>query len=440
MVSDGGVALAVGSAWAMGAGATALLWPRHVALPLSAHVALSGLLGPLFIGALLLASGAGSRPPAFTRVAVTTAAAACVLAGTLARRASPGSMTSRPAAIAAALVLGASICFTTWVTTRTHLGYDGTVVWYQKARIIADAGGAMPSAYLADATRAWSAPDYPLHVPLALAWVRLWQDREDERAVKVVPAGWLAAMLCLTFAAITERRGGGSRARALALAGVVTLATAPRLLVGEGSVTSGYADGPYAGVLACAVWLAWRSTWGADHRWHALLAVLLGALVFTKQEGVAATAVVLLVCAVRGGVRHIGFGVPALALAAGWSLWTIQHDAAVVMAYAWPGVRAVLLRVPVILGAYAAEVLTVQVWGVLWPALACAAAACPARGSGPAWTMVAGVIASGMAAFTCSAWPDLASHLAVTVPRQLIQVAPVAVILALSGNHARSDD
>ena len=113
-----------------------------------------------------------------------------------------------PRLVMVSLVL--AIGWSAWIAGRTHLGWDGTVVWYQKARILAASSGAMPTATLADPTRAWTAPDYPLHVPLAMAWVRLWQPVEDERAMKALPAAWCAAILLVVAAAVLERSASAS--------------------------------------------------------------------------------------------------------------------------------------------------------------------------------------------------------------------------------------
>ena len=263
------------------------------------------------------------------------------------------------------------------MASRTHLGWDGTVVWYHKARILAASEGAMPSATLADQTRAWSAPDYPLHVPLAMAWTRLWQATEDERAIKALPAAWCAAIFLLVAAAVLERSGSPTRAACA----VLVVASAPRLLIGEGSFTSGYGDGPLAGVLAALVWIVWRSDHAATRAWHPLLAILALALAWTKQEGAMAVVVAGAACAWQGrSLSRMSFAWPALVAAVAWQAWTAAQGAATHMAYQWPGAGQAVGRVGPIVSAYAGMVVDVRTWGLLWPGLGAllVAAASPA--------------------------------------------------------------
>ena len=421
-----------------GVGVTSIVWPRREPLPWLAWFGLAGVLGPCAVGFGLLLCGALGVPSV---VSLPLLAAASVLAGIDAfrRRAARGQAAPLGHRALMVLVLVAS----TWtgaLALRTHLGWDGTVGWYGKARIIAAGNGALPTAALADATRTWMAPDYPLHVPLAMAWVRLWLPVEDERAIKLLPATWAAALFCLVAAAVLERSRVGAGADRRAACAVVVLASAPRVLVGEGGLTSGYADGPVAALLAATVWTAWRANWGGDGRFLPLLGTLAAALAWTKQEGAVAVAIVAVACMWRHRRLRTGsFALPAAALVATWQVWTIWQGAPTGMAYAWPGMREAAARLGPIARAYLTEVPDVRTWGLLWVGLGAAMAVTWTRAHRIPLAILAGIVLAGAGAFTLSDWPDLEAHLEVTVPRQLMQIVALATILAFCEGETTRD-
>lgn len=425
---------AVAVAWLLGLGVVALAWPRTTPLPWLAWLALAGLTGPCAAGAtFMLLGGAGLGASAI--VAGSAVAVALGAAGWWRRRQLPAAIAPAGHRTLLVVVLVASAA-TTMVAQRTHLGWDGTVVWFHKARMLAAGNGVMPRSTIADATRSWTAPDYPLHVPSAMAWVLRWQTQEDERAVKLLPAAWYAAILCLVAAAISERTGR----TAPAVLGVLVIATAPRLLVGEGSLTSGYADGPLAGLLAATWWVGSRSDWGGDRRWTSLLAVLAVCLAWTKQEGAVAVIVVAAMCGWSARrAAAVRFAVPAIGVAAAWYWWARASGAPTAMAYAFVGFGATVDRLPVVAREYLREIGAWQTWGVLWPALIVMWLADVRRHDPRDVVVLAAIVATGGIAFLFSAWPDLATHLQVTAGRQLVQLVPAAVILTSSARHRRTD-
>jgi hypothetical protein len=412
-------------AWAAGAGVVAGCWNRRSPLPGLAWLALAGLLGPCVTGAALFAAGSIGLPARTSIPIIAAASIAACLAGAWRRWRALPRATGAPLAVL--VLVAVSIGWSTWLASRTHLGWDGTVVWYHKARIVAASDGRMPLATLADPTRIWMAPDYPLHVPLAMAWVRLWQPVEDERAIKVLPAAWCAALLMLVAAAVLERSGSATRA-ACAL---VMVAAAPRLLIGEGSYTSGYADGPLAGLVAALVWLVWRDQDDSTRGWWPLAAIVAVAVVWTKQEGVIAAIAAGATCAwQRRSVRPLAVAAPALIVAGAWQAWAATRGAVTGMAYAWPGIELALARWPVVFGVYAETWADLQTWGVLWPSLAALIAA-QRRQLPAAVAIVAATACAGALAFLTSGWPDVRSHLLVTVPRLHVALAASLVLIAL---------
>jgi hypothetical protein len=432
--------LAVVVAWLAGLGVVAGLWHRRAPLPMLAWLGLAGLLGPFMTGAALLLAGCAGLDATTSAPIIATVSIGAGLAGAWRRlRKLP-----RAPRLSVALVLSVllAIGWIAWLASRTHLGWDGTVVWYHKARIIAASDGRMPTATLADPTRIWMAPDYPLHVPLAMAWVRLWQPVEDERAMKVLPAAWCAALLLLVTAGVIERSSSPTRAACALL----LVSASPRLLIGEGSYTSGYADGPLAGLLATLVWLVWRDGDDDTFGWVPLAAVVAVAVAWTKQEGVIAALAAGAACAwqhrFRPGCdcrpplrvtarRALAIAAPALTLVVAWQVWAGASGAATTMAYAWPGADQALARVPLIAGAYAETWTDVRTWGVLWPGLSALLIFQRHRLPVAPTAVVAAMAAAGALAFLVSGWPDVRAHLLVTTPRLLIGLVPAVLVIAL---------
>lgn len=423
---SGRVLLGIAMAWMAGVAIVGLCWPRTERLPLIASLALGGALGPFAVGVAFLAGGTAGVPAARSVPvigALTMMAAAWVAWRRWRLPLGRGPRTP----LVVILVVASAIAWSTWVAGRTHLGWDGTVVWYHKARMLAASDGAMPSTALADPTRSWTAPDYPLHVPLAMAWVRTWQPDEDERALKWLPAAWCAAVWLLVAAAVLER----TRSAAWTTAAVVVLATTPRLLVGEGSYTSGYADGPLAGGLAALLWIVWRSDDDEAGAWQPLLVTLAVLVACTKQEGLVAVAVAGAMSAWRAGRWSRGaFAVPAIAVALGWQAWAAWHGAPTGMAYEWPGLSGAVGRVGPIVGAYVGEGLDVGVWGGLWPGLAILLWAQRKSVAIAPLAILATTSFFGALAFVWSDWPSVSLHLNVTVPRLIAATAPSMMVVA----------
>ena len=429
------VLAAIAIAWAAGGGLVALAWPRRRSLPWIAWLALAGTLGPFVVGAALLIAGSAGVSAHLSVPCIAALAIVACAWGARRRWQQLPAAPPTPRLVIAALVL--AIGWSASVAARTHLGWDGTVVWYHKARIIAASSGAMPTATVADPSRAWTAPDYPLHVPLAMAWVRLWQPTEDERAMKALPAAWCAAILLLVAAAVLER----SASAAWTTAAVVVIAATPRLLVGEGSFTSGYADGPMAGLLAGLLWLLWRSDHAAVRQWWPLLTTVGAALAATKQEGAVAVVVAAVVCAQQGrDWRRIGFAGPAIGLAIGWQAWAIRAGAASGMAYEWHGAVATATRLGPIGAAYLSEFAKVTTWGLLWPGLCLLILLRRRTLPGPEMATLVVVAAVSALAFVFSDWPDVSMHLNVTVPRLIGTIVPSVVVVCFGATDFLNRD
>ena len=432
---------AIAVAVAAGAVVVVRLWPEGERLQVSAAAGLACLIGPAVVGVPLMAGGAIGAPARVT-VGVTSLIVLAAL-GAGARRARRGLEWPRSRrSYLAHGVLVLAIAWTSGLALRTHLGWDGTVVWFHKARMLVHGGGWMAGSALRDTTRTWTAPDYPLHVPLAEAWLMLFLGEEDQRPLKLLPAAWCAGILCLVFGAVRDRPDEDAPPGDVeAAAAVLLLAAVPRLLIGEGSFGSGYADGPASGLLAALVWLAWRSGWGANRAWHPTLAVVAAGLVWTKQEGLAATVLVGFACATagRGGWKRARFIGPAVVVGVAWQAWVRLQGGTATMAYAWPQDAGTWIARLLLIGqGYATEMLDVATWGLYWPALLAAALYASARGGARPVMLVLGIVGVGILALSFSAWPDLSEHVRVTAPRQLIQAVPALLMCCFALKDLRA--
>jgi hypothetical protein len=318
-----------------GMGVIALLWPRNARLPLDLWLPLGWLTGSVGTGLVVIAIATTGIRGMPLLAAVTGTALGIGVCGIWQRRNTSRDATSRDGAprtgtwpgltgaLAAVVVAGLAAGVLS-LTLRAHLGYDGTVVWHHKARLMAAAGGTLPLAVIAQPGRRWAAPDYPLGVPALAAWALLWMGDDDEGVVKWAAGAWSMALVLLVSATVREATGRPW----LAAAAAALVVSTPRMLVGEGSLTSGYADIPYALAYLAAGFVAWRARWGADPRWTPLLAVLVTILPWVKQEGiVGAVAIALTVAWTRGPWHAARLAAPALLVYGAWTAAMLEAGA-----------------------------------------------------------------------------------------------------------------
>ena len=258
----GRVLAAIAIAWAAGGGVVALAWPRQHSLPWIAWLALAGLVGPFTVGAALLIGRERRRAGASLG-----AGHRCARAGRrrLGRDGDGGSSypwpRGRRALVMVTLVLADRLERLDRRTHASRVGRHGRLVpqgAHPRGEFGGDADGdPRRSDTLLDRARLPAARPAGDGVGAVVAAGR--GRAGDEGAARRVVRGDPAA-------------GGRGRARAIrvglvdACAAVMVVASTPRLLIGEGSFTSGYGDGPLAGLLAALVWLLWRSDQAADAR------------------------------------------------------------------------------------------------------------------------------------------------------------------------------
>jgi len=329
--------------------------------------------------------------------------------------------------------------FVTWLAARTPLGWDGVFVWEFKARIAWLNGGTMPTTYFSDPTRIWSHPDYPLFLPLSEAWIYGWLGRPHQVLIRVLsPMFYLAALGLLYRGA--QRLGGGPLRAALA---PLLLFFVPRLVWGEGSASSGYADFPLAVCyLAAVVFLLGHEErgWMEDLRVAGLCAAL---LFWIKQDGLVLWGWFALLSGValwRRARRSwlLWICLPGAVLFAAWRLF-LWHTHAV-LGSAFLPLRMQTLwtnasRMGTILLELAKELTAWPRWGFFWPVLGLAllSAAFAPRDRRRLLALVAGLVVLPIATdsfiYVFSAWSPFTDHLRTSLPRLLVQVSLPAVLL-----------
>ena len=219
----------------------------------------------------------------------------------------------------------------------------------------------------------------------------------------------------------------------------MVIASTPRLLIGEGSFTSGYGDGPVAGLLAALIWLLWRSDHAAMRGWLPLLTIVGAALAATKQEGAMAVLVAAVVCARYGrDVASLWIAGPAMALAA--RLAGMDHERGRAGRH---GLRVARHRH--VSGAARADRdgLPVRVREYTYMGTFVAGPAILIllrRRTLPGPEMIILIIVSAVSAlaFVCSDWQDVSMHLHVTVPRLIAAMVPSMVVACFGAGSPRA--
>ena len=151
----GAASAAVGVAWLLGLGMAAIVWPRATPLPWLAWLAIGGLAGPCVAGAAAMLLGLMGLAPSAALLIITSIAVALVGVGWRRTCRVPGEF--RLAGDRALLLtVVVAVATTGMVALRTHLGWDGTVVWLHRARMLTASQGVMRPSTMASTKRSRS--------------------------------------------------------------------------------------------------------------------------------------------------------------------------------------------------------------------------------------------------------------------------------------------
>lgn len=321
------------------------------------------------------------------------------------------------------------------------LGWDALFVWALKARAIHGSNGQLPFWYFSDITRAWSHPDYPLQVPLLQAFVYDWAGAEHQVLGKAVTGIYAVAGLPLLYAAtarLTGRRLFGAAVVALVL-------STPQLVLMEGGALSGYIDFPLA-IVYCAAGIAWFE-FAASGEWRAaaVMSLLLCSAASVKNEG---TVLALLLAGIAFVTivrrRHVGaavvVAVPLLFTVVSWRLFLVWQEALIGQDFIRRSIPELVRRRDwwVIGRELVKEVTSPGHWALLWPVVVAGLMVgllrpVTRRRSAMLIAATAGPIALFQVAYLFSAWGDISAHIQSSLPRLLLQVAPLAIVGAAYG-------
>lgn len=319
---------------------------------------------------------------------------------------------------------------------RTSLGFDGLFNFEMKARLMFEhTAGRLPLAYLSDASRAWSHPQYPLMVPFAELWVYTWLGRVDHTAVKILFPLFYFSLVAIMCGFV--RRMAGMR---VALAVGVATGLMPPFTVLPGAA-SGYADVPLAAAIAGAVSFTAFTLRTGNPEAVTLAGVLLAIATWTKSEGALLAGCVGIAGA---GLLHLRgsasipfrrssalIWIPAAA-ATPWIVVQARYGipASDFLSVSVANVAANFNRLPAIGDLVVRELLRPGHWGLVWPAWGIAIVLAIRYRRMTDWFLIATVgIPLGLYVlpFMLSSWPDPTEHVRSALPRLLVPLAPVAL-------------
>lgn len=421
---------------AAGAGVTLLLTTPRQRLDAARLLAWSILLGAGTLSLVHFLAGAALRGWGL-RLAVTAACLILVTWGARAARHRGVTFTwgapRGPLEHLMLAVVAAEVALVWWVSFRTSLSWDGLMIFDTKARLAFENGGAVPLAYFSDRYRAWTHPDYPLFLPMIMAWLYGWLGRVDQEAAKVVPPLFFMAAAGLLYAATRSRRRW--------LLAPLLPAAVPLVVIGDGSASSGLGDFPLAAAyLACLLCLLDEDRPLAERL--PLLAGLAALLPWIKQEGALLFCCTLVLASLTTRERRLRvlgrLAWPGLLVFAVWRVFLAYSQAIVGQAFLpiRPStLMANLARVLEIVPGVLAEMGKTGFWGWFWPAVLFALPPLlPREWRRAQWLLFAAILmplSLYSAIYIFSAWNPMMLHLTNSMPRLLVQLS-LPAMLALS--------
>jgi hypothetical protein len=424
-------------AFAGGAGAVMLMAPSRVKESLCGFAGASLLLGAGIVSVTSFCLGLLIQG-ALLRWTVTLLCGMLLIAGI---RASHGAWRiGRPkwnaGQFALAILVVSQICFVTWLSLYKYgLGWDGMFNWEAKAHIAFRYHGAIPLSFYSSGYEV-SHVSYPLFLPLLQVWMYEWLGRIDQSMIKLIgPYLFLGAVLLLI--GTSTRQGGG---RWVAVIAIVLFGATPALMLGEGSVSTAYADFPLAVIWLCALVHSieyWRTGSLAAARLTGMSAMLLP---FVKNDGTIGL-LCTTIAVMPKAIQDRNWKAVAWMLAPGFGLLLAWHGLQKLGHFTGgdllPITPANLLlhlnRAGGLLHLALEELTTRDRWGLLWPAAIAAAAVLGVRRQLAEWYPLAVNALLPLvlypAVFFFSAWQPFEVHVQSALPRLFVHNAPAAILL-----------
>lgn len=363
-----------------GFGISRLILHRQPFNRLTESFALSFLLGVTFVSCLQFLLGL-VVPGSGLRWSVT---AICLIVGWIGWRRKPLQLRFRdlwPQTLVGRLLLAigvGQIAVVGWLCWVRVLGWDGLLNYEVKARWAFLRGGALPLSYFSDPSRDWSHQDYPLLLPLAESWLYLWIGRADQQVAKIIPWMFFVSAMCLLHAA--SRRFVANQWQRFVAPLIVFCV--PLLLVGDGSVSTGYADFPMAVFYLGTIMFVIEFWHGENFAALQMAGLLSAAGCWLKQDGIILWACLTILVCLKALVefkrwKHdwrkwlklamaLSFG---LVVFVGWRAFIGFVSAAVrleVQPIELGTLRANAWLLPIIIKGVVLELLTLRHWGILW--------------------------------------------------------------------------
>ncbi|MEI8341841.1 MAG: hypothetical protein WCH43_09950, partial [Verrucomicrobiota bacterium] len=335
-----------------------------------------------------------------------------------------------------------------WIQSWTALGWDGLLDWEIKARYAFLNGGGIPLGYFSDPTRAFSHPDYPLMLPMLEAWIYLWMGDCHQFWVRFIfPVFYFAGAL-VAYSGVT--RLSGKKWAGLMAAGMLFFLPFP--VAGSWNIFAGYADLPLAVFYLAGLIGFLRYQVEPSSRQLALVSLLAGLMPWIKREGIVLWCCLMAVVMVellrrRKMLAAVLVILPGLIVCLGWKIVVTVLAACPSTDFLPFSIELVGRNLPRLvtgLQMLAGELLKTGSWSLLWigfpVALLCLV--CDGRRKIAAQLLfcVAMPLLLLTGAFILSNWAVFQSHIRTSLPRLVLQVAPVAVFaigLAVGGNQTR---
>lgn len=328
--------------------------------------------------------------------------------------------------------------------------WDGFAIWGFKAKALY-VDGTVAGGFLLDPVRGYSHPDYPLHLPLLMAWVFLVLGEWHDGFVMLLFPAFYASLLLVCYAMLA-RLGPPE----VALLFTLGLASVPQLL---DHASAAMADLPLAYHLTAGVALLVRYLERGDRSTLLAAALMMGVAGWTKNEGMAIFAVAALWIGAGTVMREDGrrkalsdtltFAAAGGAVFLPWLGWRLSFGLTtdlVTAPSALAGLASAPGRLVLIATALATEATHLSRWNLLWPLFLLASLLALGRWRARSLHLYAAAAWSGIGlyglVYLLSA-RDLPWLLSTSLDRLLLHLAPLAVLTigsaALAGRRPAAD-
>lgn len=335
-----------------------------------------------------------------------------------------------------ALVVG-QLWLVTWLSLyKSDLGWDGLFLWEAKAHIAFRHNGALPLGFY-NSGYAISTPEYPVFLPQLQLWVYDWLGHIDQSLVKLVgPYLYLAAMLMLASStqSITKKL-------TMAIIPLLLLPAVPQLIIGYGSVATGYADFVLGVVWLCAVVHAMQFCNTGSPAAARLTGLCAMFLPFVKNDGFIALLCITLtvgpkVLKDRNWKAGVWMLAPGFAVWLGWRIFLqICHvpRSSYLIPVNWTNFVTHLNRTRTIAHWTIQELTAWDRWGILWPATLAAVVFLVTRRNSIRWYPLFVNALLPLILYPCvflfSGFPRVEEHMLPTLHRLLVHNGLNAVLL-----------